>query len=229
MKAGGPGYVTQFMHVTQKGLPRLRHYPHAEVNRLIDLCGDVPFTAEELGLWYGSVCNYAHTALHFPMQYQVDDPKGLVDEVIGQDNALYYVPRMGLVFRVQEQDSIFDVLRVLAAALCMRSPMHISWEKSPIMFDLTWEESFPLFSFVKEETALFLEKVEKGAYRRVRMLSHPNQVLQQMAAKGGCFIDSGTPIANGEIELRRHVREVALSYDYHRYGNLGERELKYSN
>ena len=31
-------------------------------------------------------------------------------------------------------------------------------------------------------------------------------------------------LANGRVELLRYVREQTLSIDYHRHGNLGERE-----
>jgi len=56
------------------------------------------------------------------------------------------------------------------------------------------------------------------------MLEEPSQEMKQVAAETATYIDHAPLIANGRIELLHYLREMALSIDYHRYGNLGLRE-----
>lgn len=58
--------------------------------------------------------------------------------------------------------------------------------------------------------------------------AHPGRVPQnihQAAAKLGRHISRHVPLAEGRIEMLRYLCEQSLSVDYHRYGNLGEREV----
>jgi RHH-type proline utilization regulon transcriptional repressor/proline dehydrogenase/delta 1-pyrroline-5-carboxylate dehydrogenase len=149
--------------------------------------------------------------------------------VIGQDNILCYVPRKKLVFRVQKQDSLIDVLRVLAAALCSKVFLEISFSESPVDFSINWKEAYPHFIFKQESEESFLERVEKGDFEHIRLLNLPSEKLRKVSAEARVFLDVGAPLANGRWELLHYVREVAISYDYHRYGNLGVREKERRN
>jgi len=228
-KAGGPSYVMQFMNIEEIGLPSDRVAPPLSVNRLIDLCGRASFTADDLGLWYGSVCSYAFWAKHLQSGYDPDSPKGLSDLVVGQDNALFYRPRSRFVFRVQKEDAPFDVLRVLAAALCVNASFEVSLGGAPVDFDSNGMEEFPNFTFTQENEESFIRRVGAGAFERVRLIEEPKAELMQAAAAAGCFLSVGKPFASGRFELLQYVREVAVSYDYHRYGNLGIRENEKRN
>ena len=58
--------------------------------------------------------------------------------------------------------------------------------------------------------------------------AHPDRVPQkihQAAARLGRHISRHVPLTEGRIEMLRYLREQSLSVDYHRYGNLGEREV----
>ncbi|RTZ81687.1 MAG: hypothetical protein DSY97_00585, partial [SAR324 cluster bacterium] len=58
--------------------------------------------------------------------------------------------------------------------------------------------------------------------------AHPDRVpleIHQATAKLGKHISRHIPLAEGRIEMLRYLQEQSLSIDYHRYGNLGEREF----
>ncbi len=223
-KAGGPSYLYQFIKPCQESLPIERLSPPLEVTRLMDLSLEASFSAEELGLWYASVCSYSFWIQHLQSHYDLEKPTGLSDLVIGQDNILCYVPRKNLVFRIQKEDSLLDVLRVFAAALCSKTHLKVSLSEGPMDFSINWKEAYPNFTFVHEQEEDLLQKVEEGSFDRIRLLSLPSDKLRKVAAEAGCFLDIGKPLANGRWELLHYVREVSISYDYHRYGNLGVRE-----
>lgn len=53
------------------------------------------------------------------------------------------------------------------------------------------------------------------------MCSRTGRELREIAAEVGFFLGMGEPLTNGRWELLHYVRAVSISYDYHRYGNLG--------
>lgn len=54
----------------------------------------------------------------------------------------------------------------------------------------------------------------------IRCISPPPKLYAQEWVKTCSMLDMSAPSPCGRIELMRFVREVSLSYDYHRYGNL---------
>jgi len=56
------------------------------------------------------------------------------------------------------------------------------------------------------------------------MTTRPSEQLVKACAKNNCYIIDSPVLANGRIELIKYLREVTITYDYHRYGNLGIRE-----
>ena len=73
-----------------------------------------------------------------------------------------------------------------------------------------------------KELSVRLTEIDRVRY------AHPDRVPQkihQAAAKLGRHISRYVPLTEGRIEMLRYLREQSLSVDYHRYGNLGEREV----
>jgi len=222
LKAGGPNYLLCCTNLKQVGLPIQRSSPFKEAQKIMELCYDKRFSAEEMGLWYASSCSYAYFSNKMIQHYDVRYPDNLVDAVLGQDNVLYYTPRKRLALRVQNEDSLCSILQVLSAAVSAYVCIDISFDRGQILFDQRWKEVFPSLQFIQETEQDFLSRITD--YERIRMISFPSEALQNRAAEEGCFLDIGEPLANGRFELIRYIREVSLSYDYHRYGNLGIRE-----
>lgn len=224
LKAGGPNYLIQLMNPKQISLPENKSPLPCQLNKLIGFLQATSFSAEELGVWFGSIASYAYYAKLLPSCYDSKNPESLSDSVMGQDNSLYYIPRTNMVLRITKEDSPLDIFRVIAAALSCHAPLEISFTSSPIDFHSSWQESFPSLIFTEESEEVFLKRLSENAFERVRLLSIPNSTVQKIAAKSGCFLDLAPVLANGRFELLHHLREVSLSYDYHRYGNLGLRE-----
>ena len=76
---------------------------------------------------------------------------------------------------------------------------------------------------VEETEEQFLVRVKKGTFERIRLVDPAPMSLYQAAEKLVHVIDDPV-LSNGRLELLNYIREVAISIDYHRYGNLGLRE-----
>jgi RHH-type proline utilization regulon transcriptional repressor/proline dehydrogenase/delta 1-pyrroline-5-carboxylate dehydrogenase len=143
-------------------------------------------------------------------------------KIIGQDNLFGYVPRKNVFLRLENSDPL-DILFICAAALTCECPLEISSDLS-YEKEMAWLDLFPLLHVTDENTKTFLQKLESGSIRRLRMTEKAPPSFIRAAAKSGCYIIDSSPLANGRIELLHYTREVSVSYDYHRYGNLGLRE-----
>lgn len=209
-KAGGPNYLTQLMLAEQIALPREREATGKKVSALSKTLQGHRLTKVQDELWQASVGSYAFYWKHYFSKWQDPNP------VIGQDNLFGYKPHPQVVFRVQEGDSLCDIYRVVAAALTCGAPIEVSSEKDLVL---------PGVSVHKESEEVFITRVKEGQIQRIRLLQDPSEVLQKALANAACHVNLAPVLANGRLELLHYLREVAISRDYHRYGNLGEREM----
>ncbi len=125
--------------------------------------------------------------------------------ILGQDNVLSYVPQKHMAFRIQALDKPEDVKRVLEAAKICGTRLIVSDCKI-------------------ESQEQFIQRIAKEKIRRVRLISEPSYELKKAFAESACSMIRTPVVSQGRIELLHYLREVSLSVDYHRYGNLGERE-----
>lgn len=217
-KAGGPNYLRELAVATQVSLPQHKAPVNEWVNSLTTFLEKLDLTAEKLGTWTASVANYAHW---WKRLRQDRDPT----KVVGQDNLFRYVPRKGVTLRIEKHSSAFDALRVAAAALTVGAPLEISWSSDAArQAELNWLELMPVLSVVQEEEHQFLERVRAKKIERVRLVEPASKALQEAAAEAGIYLIEAPVLANGRWELLHYLREISLSIDYHRYGNLGPRE-----
>jgi len=216
-KAGGPNYLRQFMKATQVGLPQEKLPVNEWVNNLTAFLDKVDLTAEQLGLWVSSVANYAYW---WKRLRQDRDPT----KIVGQDNYFRYIPRKNIVLRLEAHSKLLDALRVCAAALTCGAHMEISWSPETHDSHFNWLELVPVLRVVEESEAQFLARVSGGKVERIRVVEPPSQALLESAAELAIHIVHEPVLANGRLELLHYLREVSVSFDYHRYGNLGLRE-----
>lgn len=205
-KAGGPNYLMQLMEPTQVALPTEREVLPPKVAEFARDAIKIGFTAEQKALWDASLGHYAYAWKNYFSQDH--DPS----QVLGQDNILRYVPQEKMSLRIQSANEAFDAARVVAAAMICNTPLEVS-------IDPNVNVRFPNANIETEDEWL------KKAHKRVRFLSPPSPKVQQALAQKGVTILKAPVLANGRVELLTLLREVAISNDYHRYGNLGEREL----
>lgn len=214
-KAGGPNYLREFMRASQVGLPQEKLPVNEAVNHLTSFLDRMELSAEELGLWTASCANYAYW---WKRLRQDRDPT----KIVGQDNFFRYVPRKNVTLRIEKHSSPLDILRSCAAALTCGTNLQISWSSRQKEFE--WIELLPSLCVVKESEEEFLERVKGGMMERIRLVQPASKMLQEAAAESATHIVDVPVLANGRLELLHYLREVSISFDYHRYGNLGLRE-----
>jgi RHH-type proline utilization regulon transcriptional repressor/proline dehydrogenase/delta 1-pyrroline-5-carboxylate dehydrogenase len=218
-KAGGPNYLREFLHTTQEGLPQEKQPVNEWVNSLTTFLDRFPLSAEELGLWTASVSNYAYW---WKRMHQDRDPT----KIVGQDNFFRYLPRKGIILRLNTHSKPLDALRICAATLTVGAGLEISWTSSSAAKTpaFNWLDLVPVLRVVEESESQFLDRILSGQVHRIRLIEPPSYELLQAAANANVHIISDPVLANGRFELLHYLREVSLSIDYHRYGNLGLRE-----
>lgn len=214
-KAGGPNYLRELMHAEQAGLPQEKHPVNEKVNHLTAFLDRVDLTCEQLGIWTASCANYAYW---WKRLRQDRDPT----KIVGQDNLFRYVPRQKMTLRLGPQAPIFDALRVCAAALTCEAQFEISW--TPKTHAFNWTELALLLPVIEESEAEFLARVSQGKMSRIRLVEPASSALLETAVESLIHVIDEPVLANGRLELLHYLREVSISIDYHRYGNLGLRE-----
>lgn len=217
-KAGGPNYLREFMEPHQIGLPQEKHPVNEAVNNLTSLLDRLDLSVEQLGIWTASCANYSYW---WKRMKQDRDPS----KILGQDNFFRYLPRKNITLRLEGKSHAMDILRVCAAAFTCDAKIEISWsalESQRMKFE--WLELLPSLPIVKETEEQFLQRVTKGVIERVRLVEPASEKLLKAAAESAVYIVDAPVLINGRLELLHYLREVSLSIDYHRYGNLGLRE-----
>ncbi len=230
-KAGGPNYLFQFAQPTEIALPKEKHPVPQEVNELSSFIQKIPLSAEELGVWYASISNYAYWAERFKQTYLHGKIDAQGDLVLGQDNKLLYKPRKKMCLRIQDSDKPLDIFRSIAAAISCHTNLEISWTRgmSPVVFNDQWEHHCPTVKIKEETQGEFLQRLKNQLFERVRLLSDPTGPLKEHAAESNVYLCHRPVLSSGRFELLHYLREMALSVDYHRYGNLGVREGEHRN
>lgn len=217
-KAGGPDYLFQLAIPEEVDIPHEIANPPQILMQLTRFYHHTKPTQEELGKWHSSLGSYSY---HSEKLQETHDPSLL----LGQDNLFTHIPHEELTFRIQKEDSALDIFRVLAAALLCKTPLEISLDSNcPIHFSPELKSHLNPFRFIQEDLPQFLARIQKKEIKRIRHLSSfPFEVIQT-AAEHFCFLEGSAVLCNGRIELLHYLREVVFSIDYHRYGNLMQRE-----
>lgn len=216
LKAGGPNYLRSLVNIQQSKLPKEKHPLGDEVNFLTSLLNQVDLTAEELGMWYASISNYAYWWKKMTRQRDVT-------KLVGQDNLFHYVPHKRMVLRIDENSQALDTLRILAAALTCGCPLEISSSVEKTN-EVMWKELSLYLKHTEEDDLGFEKRIKQGMFKRIRLTSKASPSLITAAAKQATSIIDDPVLINGRAELLWYLREVSISIDYHRHGNLGLRE-----
>jgi len=217
-KSGGPNYLYDYLNLYQNDLPKEKHPINTAVNELSSFIEKLDLSAEELGIWYVSISNYAYWWKR--MKADKDSSK-----LVGQDNYLKYVPLKGLTFRVTSNQNEFDIMRVLAAALTCECKLEISFDKENTQLKhLNLSELSLSFKVTNEKESDLIARIKSEQISRIRILEEPSKAICETAALTGCYLSYQPIVANGNIELLHYTKEITTSINYHRrYGNLGIR------
>lgn len=203
LKAGGPNYLTQFLKPEEIEPPIQTDLPKNEwlnFGKKLDVKDKATFTT--------SISSYID---FWNSEFGLPSDKSLC---IGQDNFLKYVPQKNMHLRIENDDALVDILRVIVAIKICGTELKISSAK----------EIDGLKDLKIESESDFIERVKNKEIKRLRLLNPPSKNLRLALANSACSTLATKVMSNGRLELLNYLREVAISIDYHRYGNLGKRE-----
>ena len=232
IKAGSPNYAMQFCRIHEVDLPT--QGPLKEESPLHKLARK----------WENQLNRNEHQEIRSELQktihgiysclYQYEHEFSAEQDFFrlrGQDNIFRYLPIGKVCVRLHVDDGLFETLIRIAAARIAGCEVEVSLpadlENAAVKF-LYGPEGKDLCDSVKMSTESDHElSVRLAEIERVRYAHHDRvpEEMHKAAAKLGKHISRNVPLAEGRIEMLRYLREQSLSADYHRYGNLGEREV----
>ncbi len=227
LKAGGPNYVAQFMKFQETpAKPGDEPLSNPALERLAlnivnESCG-VPEeqywrtlkAMESCDQWWSAEFGREHD--HF--------------RLIGQDNVRRYLPLHAVHVRVSHEDSLFEIFtrvaatRVTGARTIVSGPHDLNTRELSLLEKLTHDWA-GLIEFVEESDEEFAAAISGGQVCRVRYAAADRvpEIVRRAAAEACVFIADAPVLAEGRVELLWYVQEQSVSFDYHRYGNLGTR------
>ncbi len=232
VKAGGPHYVLALMHVDD-----------APVKQPIP--GDTPFDSlplDRLAQWISeqSHSNRLSAPLTETLLYAIDRSRHAMAtefaqqhdtvRLVGQDNIRRYRPVPGITIRVSAGDSAQDALVSLIAAVAGGVQMVLSIDPTlpPAQrqqLESTADAVPGQIHPVEETQSDLAARIRAADVTRLRMLHRVDAGSQLAAAAADAFVTivDEPVLLEGRIECLRYLDEQSISYDYHRYGNLGRR------
>jgi RHH-type proline utilization regulon transcriptional repressor/proline dehydrogenase/delta 1-pyrroline-5-carboxylate dehydrogenase len=198
IKAGGPNYVAQLMTFAEADKPE------PDLDTLLD-----------------------HYAATWADEFAVSHDHF---RLIGQDNQRRYTAVAELRIRVHPDDTPFEIVARVAAARTAGCRITISKPpgfQSALLKDLhrRTESWAGAIEFVEESDESLAAAIRHHAADRVRYASPSRvpQLVHQAANERQVYIATAPVLAAGRVELLWYVYEQSISFDYHRYGNLGAR------
>ncbi len=226
LKAGGPNYVAQFMDFreTSADTPSAP-LPDSTMGMLLEaLKGNDTLNLHENTRLVAAFSSY-ESAWIAEFSQNHDHFR-----LIGQDNVRRYLPVRELRIRIHTDDSPFEIYARVAASRIAGCRITVSmpygYESKQItrLHEAT-EDWAGAIEFIEESDDELAEAIRRYETDRVRYAaaSRVPLVVRVAAAESFVFIADAPLLAEGRVELLWYVREQSLSFDYHRYGNLGTR------
>ncbi len=150
--------------------------------------------------------------------------------LVGQDNQRRYLPASPLRIRLHVDDTPFDIAARCSAAVASNCRATVS--HPPGVHDatiaalekLTYEWAGRI-EFLEESDEELIHSIENGQVARLRYAATTRvpESVRRVANRHQIFIADQRVSIHGRIELLWYVMEQSISFDYHRYGNLGPR------
>ncbi len=229
IKAGGPSYVAQFMRFEDRAVAAT---PETKLENaaLVSLAGSIfgaPLSEGEGARLLAALHGYDREwRREFSREH--DHLK-----LLGQDNLRRYLPFSEIRVRVGGADTAFDIIARVAAARVTGARVIVSTPPGldhPVVgwLDKATDSWAAAIEFVEESDEAVVSRIAEApahAVERIRFAS-PASVpteIRLAASTRGIYLADEPVLAEGRIELLWYLREQSISYDYHRYGNLGPR------
>lgn len=226
LKAGGPNYVAQFMHFREESVTNVAApSPGSPMAALLTaLKGHDTLNLDENTRLVAALASYERAwADEFACEHDHF-------HLIGQDNVRRYLPVRELRIRVHPDDTTFDLHARVAAARVAGCRITVSmvhgFESKALrrLYEAT-EDWAGAIEFIEEGDEELAAAIMQHECDRVRCAAHDRvpEIVRRAAAEAQIFIADAPVLAEGRVELLWYVQEQSVSFDYHRYGNLGAR------
>ena len=216
-KAGGPNYVLELMRVLQTGEPDPGAAPSAAVAAELAALERPLDSQRDRSLLRRAAGSYTRAwSEQFALEH---DPARL----LGQDNRFRYRPVSRMVLRLSGGARALDVSCALAAARTCGVEMSISVGADDAEARALVAALGDWVPVVEGEDEL-AARLEADGIGRIRSLGKLDGSLREVAEALAVHCDDSPVLLNGRVELLRYLEEQSVSVDYHRHGNLGDRE-----
>ena len=220
-KSGGPLYLYNFIKLKSDPGPTNHILKQSDpIKSHKWSLSNIPIDQEKH--WIDSIRNYTHWAEQYQQKYDICQLKG-------QDNFRYSVPHKEITLRVNETDTIIDVLRIAYICSLCNIKLIISHniEEICIWDHPKWEHEYPT-CYIKKESSISLKKrILSDKISIIRFISPlPNDIKIAISQTRTRLIYEPV-LSNGKFELLHYLQEKSLSHDYHRYGYLSTRKSEY--
>lgn len=206
VKAGGPNYVSCFIEFTENELPKVIYN-----DNLSELVTD---EKDKNRLNFAAISYQENWKEVFSQEKDVS-------QIYGEENTFRYLPLKNVGFRVEEKDSLTDVLLVMIAVNTTKTPLILSLSADDNKLKAI-EKAVSKLSKVQiktQTTEQFIEEID--LYERIRTCSIDlSDAFYNKAAELGKHIANNKPLAEGRLELLHYLKEQSIAYEYHRYGSI---------
>ena len=235
VKAGGPNYVTM-MHRWQEPQELHASQDPSEPQHplLLKVWGKFDAIAKELLRFDPSVGGDLSKLRHAILAYDRFAREEIHQEhdhfrLVGQDNSRRYLPVTPICIRLMPGDRLWGILARCAASVAVGATAIVSYdpriEDSKIealeRATLAWTGKI---EWVEQSEAMLGEEIQAGHIARLRY-DGPEEVpepIRRLASKNYAYIADAV-VSCQDLEVLWYVVEQSISFDYHRYGNLGPR------
>jgi RHH-type proline utilization regulon transcriptional repressor/proline dehydrogenase/delta 1-pyrroline-5-carboxylate dehydrogenase len=136
-----------------------------------------------------------------------------LQRVLGQDNLLTFQPRTPLFVLFHNEDDIEECKQILTDGAMIGCHI-VCGAEDEIKKKLDIANSY-------DEV---IQQIMQHSSAHVRTVSAPSNATLEKISLHISALDIHKPSSSARLELLHYVREVSISKEYHRYGNLMERE-----
>ncbi|NCF70124.1 MAG: aldehyde dehydrogenase family protein [Chlamydiales bacterium] len=218
-KAGGPNYLLQFSKLSTKVDAQENFKAYLpDVFQGIKSVARSYLSEQDFLLWKRILLNYEKA------QREIFSQEHDFSHILGQDNLFYYTSKE-VAIRLQRSDSLLDFFCIIGIAQLVPSKIKVYFERMPVEMSQEWKKSLPsnLEIVVCSDEQLVSYLLEESLYL-VRFFSEAPKGFLKAISKHSIVSYEQPILESGRVELSFYYQEKSLSYDYHRYGNLGARE-----
>jgi RHH-type proline utilization regulon transcriptional repressor/proline dehydrogenase/delta 1-pyrroline-5-carboxylate dehydrogenase len=142
-----------------------------------------------------------------------------IHHLLGEKNTFRYLPLKNMALRVQSNDTLLDILLIMAAATMVKTPLTISIDSDDRKLTLLKTLAEKRFSLHIQSEKDFLNEMD--LYERIRTCNNQLSVdFIRKAASLGKYVATAKPIVEGRVELLHYVKEQSIAFEYHRYGSI---------